>query len=401
MENKAKDGKKNEEILLSQDAREKLENFEKEQENFKNNLSNKDVPLVHDIMYIGGLNILYDYKDKNVGISGLIVIDYKSLEIVYEDYNLIKIDEPYIPSFLSFRELSHYAKLIEDLKIKAPHFIPQIFLLNRTGIFHPEGFGIACHLGVLKDIAIIGCTKTVFSVDGITKEQVKEMAKEELKKKGDSFKLIGFSGNHWGYALKYSNNEDKPLIISIGNKISNETSLKIIKKMCKISIPEPIRIVNLLIKRLIIARNKYGRNNNHNILNWNLKDYLEQKKEYLHRYLNQSYDEKVNNELNIGEKNIQESSRGIRVKGRRRGGKGNGSGKHNRRINLNQNFIKNEEKKNKDNEKNNLLIEKFSERRNKEKIDKIIPIIIGPCFLGKSSILKILMKDGFLNENNY
>ena len=206
MENKAKDGKKNKEILLSQDAREKLEYFEKEQENFNNNLSNKDVPLVHDIMYIGGLNILYDYKDKNVGISGLIVIDYKTLEIVYEDYNLIKIDEPYIPSFLSFRELSHYAKLIEDLKIKAPHFIPQIFLLNRTGIFHPEGFGIACHLGVLKNIAIIGCTKTVFSVDGITKEQVKEMAKEELKKKGDSFKLIGFSGNHWGYALKYSNN---------------------------------------------------------------------------------------------------------------------------------------------------------------------------------------------------
>ena len=168
--------------------------------------------------------------------------------------------------------------------------------------------------------------------------------------------------------------------------------------MCKISIPEPIRIVNLLIKRLIIARNKYGRNNNHNILNWNLKDYLEQKKEYLHRYLNQSYDEKVNNELNIGEKNIQESSRGIRVKGRRRGGRGSGSGKHNRRINLNQNFIKNEEKKNKDNEKNNLLIEKFSERRNKEKIDNIIPMIIGPCKLGMCSILKKLMKDGFLNE---
>lgn len=271
MEKKAKDEKKNGEISLSQDDQEKIENWKKEQENFKNNLSYKDAPLVHDIMYIGGLNISYDYKDKNVGISGLIVLDYKTLEKVYEDYNLIKIDEPYIPSFLSFIELSHYAKLIEDLKTNAPHFIPQIFLLNRTGILHPEGFGIACHLGVLKDIAIIGCTKTVFNVDGITKEQVKEMAKEELKKKGDYFKLIGFSGNHWGYALKYYNNEDKPLIISIGNKISNETSLKIVKKRCKISIPEPIRLVDLLIKRLIIARNKYGRNNNHNILIWNLK----------------------------------------------------------------------------------------------------------------------------------
>lgn len=245
MEKKAKDEKKNGEISLSQDAQEKIENWKKEQESFKNNLSYKNAPFVHDIMYIGGLNISYDYKDKNVGISGLIVLDYKTLEKVYEDYNLIKIDEQYIPS--------HYAKLIEDLKTNAPHFIPQIFLLNRTGMLHPEGFGIACHLGVLKDIAIIGCTKTVFNVDGITKKQVKEMAKEELKKKGDYFKLIGFSGNHWGYALKYSNNEDNPLIISIGNKISNETSLKIVKKMCKISIPEPIRLVDLLIKRFIIA----------------------------------------------------------------------------------------------------------------------------------------------------
>jgi len=209
-------------------------------------------------------------------------------------------------------------------------------LLNRTGILHPEGFGIACHLGVLKDISIIGCTKTVFSIDGINKEQVKEMAKEELKKKGNSFKLIGFSGKHWGYALKYSNNEDKPLIISIGNKISNETSLKIVKKMCKISIPEPIRLVVLLIKRLIIARNKYGRNNNHNISNWNLKDFLNKKKEYLHRYLNQTIDEKINNELNIGEKSTQKSWRGKGFTGR---------GKHNRRINLNENFIKSEEKK--------------------------------------------------------
>jgi len=54
-----KDEKKNEEKFLFQDAYEKLENWKKEQDNFKNNLSNEDSPLVHDIIYIGGLSISY------------------------------------------------------------------------------------------------------------------------------------------------------------------------------------------------------------------------------------------------------------------------------------------------------------------------------------------------------
>lgn len=156
-------------------------------------------------------------------------------------------------------------------------------------------------------------------------------------------------------------------------------------------------------------------------MNRNLKDYLEQKKEYLHCYLNQSIDKKIYNILNIGEKNIRGSSRGRGLKeGEKEEKEGRGRGKHNRRININQNFIKNEENKNKDNEQNNPLTilnlntnrisiknpfsllpmksnEKFSEIRNKEKIDHIISNF-GSRNRGKAYILKRVMKDGFLNE---
>lgn len=348
------EGKKRYELLLAQVDPEKLENWEKEQENLKNNLSNEDDPLVHDVIYIGGLDISYDNKSRKVGISGIVILEYKTLEIVYEDYNVVKIEEPYVPGFLAFREVKHFVKLIDDLKNNSPEFIPQVFLLDGNGILHSKGLGIACHLGVLEDIATIGCSKTVFSVDGITKDQVKLLSKENLKKKGDSFKLIGYSGKHWGYALKTSENED-PLIISMGNKISNETSLKIVKKVCKKRIPEPIRLADLLTRRLINARRKYGRNNN--IWNWNLKEYYEQNKEYIHSNLIQEIDDKMDDDvLSWGKPIFNRGGRG-RGRGWERG-RGRGRFRGGERGRGNQEFNafndSNREKDNNDKDDNNI-----------------------------------------------
>ena len=316
------DSKKRYEILLSLTDQEKLKNWEKEQDKLKNNLSNEDDPMLQDILYIGGVDISFDKKDKRVGISGIVILDYKTLDIVYEDYNLVKIDEPYIPGFLAFREVKHLVKLVEDLKDNAPHFLPQVILLDGNGILHSRGFGLACHLGVLTDIATIGCSKTVFSVDGFTKNKVKEIAKNNLVKKGDSYELVGLSGRHWGYVLKSSNKEgDEPLIISMGHKITNQTSLKIVKKMSKRVIPEPIRIADLITRRLITARKKFGMKNN--IQNWNLKDYLNEDKEYLHKNLEQCIEDEKDNEkdeVDIYFEN-RRRRRGDRG-GRSRGGRG-------------------------------------------------------------------------------
>ena len=80
---KTLEGKERYNILLSQADQDKLKIWEKEQERLKNNLSNEDDPLLNDIMYIGGVDISYDRNDKNVGISGLVILDYKSINIVY------------------------------------------------------------------------------------------------------------------------------------------------------------------------------------------------------------------------------------------------------------------------------------------------------------------------------
>ena len=114
--------------LLSQKDSEILKKWGKEQYELKNKLIKIDDDILQNIKYIGGVDISFhkDY-DKNkdepqMGISALVICDIKTLKIVYEDYKIVTIDEPYIPGFLAFREVRHFVNLIENLK-KIPHNI--------------------------------------------------------------------------------------------------------------------------------------------------------------------------------------------------------------------------------------------------------------------------------------
>ena len=270
--------------LLSQKEPEILSKWRKEQEELKKKLIKEDDPSLKEIKYIGGVDISFDKNDSSIGISALVICDSKTLKIVYEDYELIKIEEPYIPGFLAFREVKHFVKLIEKLKNNNKELIPQVILVDGNGIHHIKGFGLASHLGVLVDIPTIGCSKTVFALDGITKKKVEEIDRDNLKNKGDTFKLIGNSGTHWGYVYKSNINED-PLIINLGNKICNDTSLNIVKNCCinNNRIPEPIRLSDKISRRLIWAH--------HNFVEkfpkkkWDLKRYLKEKNYYIHNKL--------------------------------------------------------------------------------------------------------------------
>lgn len=269
---------------LSQKDPEILKQWRKEQDELKKKLIDTDDDELNYIKYIGGVDISFDKYDSKVGISALVVCDAKTLEIVYEDYKVVTIDEPYIPGFLAFREVKHLVELVNNLKENHPEYIPQVILVDGNGIFHIKGFGLACHLGVLVDLPTIGCSKTVFAIDGITKKSVEDINYSYLKKKKDSYPLNGNSGIKWGYALKSSDEEDEePMIISMGHKISQDTALKIVKKTCIYRIPEPIRLSDKISRRLIYARKNFLEKFPNK--KWDLKKYLKDKNKYIHEKL--------------------------------------------------------------------------------------------------------------------
>jgi len=278
------EGQERYDAMISQKDPEILKKWGKEQYELKEKLKKTDNPSLQNIKYIAGVDISFiknnNEDSQQLGISALVVCDYKTLKIVYEDYKLVTIDEPYIPGFLAFREVKHFVNLIEELKQNSPQYIPQVILVDGNGIFHNKGFGLASHLGVLVDIPTIGCGKTVFAVDGITKRKVEDIYYYELKKKGDAKKLIGKSRTQWGYALRTTKEYDYPMIISIGHKVSNETALQIVKNTCIYRVPEPIRLSDKISRRLVRGYKTFK--DKHPYKNWNLKKYLSDRYNYIH-----------------------------------------------------------------------------------------------------------------------
>ncbi len=251
--------------------------WKSEQNSLKSQLVEKDDFNFNfkDIKLIGGMDISASKKEPNVAIAALVVVEFKTLKIVYEKYELVTMTQPYVPGFLAFREVDHLTPLINTLKEDKPDLVPDIILLDGNGIIHSNRFGLACHLGVLCDIPTIGCAKTVFSVDGITKYKVKKAAESELINSGDYTLLIGDSGDCWGAAMKTTKKSYVPMIVSIGHRISLDSAIEVVRKCCRFRVPEPIRISD---KRSRLLIDKYEKDK---VYSFDIDYYLRKMKQNL------------------------------------------------------------------------------------------------------------------------
>jgi len=152
---------------------------------------------------------------------------FKLPELIHIEDSIVKmkLEFPYIPNFLSFREGKALMEAIKNLKIK-----PHVILFDGQGIAHPMSFGIASHIGVLLDIPSIGCAKS---------RLIGEY--EEPKKERGSFSYLYYRGEIVGVVLRTKDNV-KPLFVSPGHLIDIPSSMEIVLKANKqYRIPEPLR----------------------------------------------------------------------------------------------------------------------------------------------------------------
>jgi len=187
-----------------------------------------------DIKLVGGLDISFSPTDQNLGCAYITVVKYDTLEIVYENYTVAKLTTPYISGFLAFREYELYQNLVNHIPSEVK---PDVIMVDGNGILHHCGAGSASHLGVMFDIPTIGVAKTLLSLDGLNEKAIKETIK---KGKLTSYPLKGTSGKVYGNAL-VGPGSTNPVYVSLGHKISLETSITVIMKTMKHKIPEPIR----------------------------------------------------------------------------------------------------------------------------------------------------------------
>ncbi|GAB4854083.1 hypothetical protein Ancab_022665 [Ancistrocladus abbreviatus] len=191
------------------------------------------------LKYVGGVDISFSKEDPSIACGTLVVLDLQSLNIVYDDYSVVRLQIPYIPGFLAFREAPILLGLLKKMKEDTHPFYPQLLMVDGNGLLHPRGFGLACHLGVLADIPTIGVGKNLHHVDGLSQLRVRELLKDAACK--EVVDLIGNSGHTLGVAVKSTIGVLKPIFISVGHRISLATAIKVVKLTCKYRVPEPIR----------------------------------------------------------------------------------------------------------------------------------------------------------------
>ena len=78
----------------------------------------------HGLKRIAAVDISYSKTDAQKAVAALIIFDFPSFNIIYEDYQQDEAEYPYIPGFLAFKEIPSYTILFDRLKTNAPEMFP-------------------------------------------------------------------------------------------------------------------------------------------------------------------------------------------------------------------------------------------------------------------------------------
>jgi deoxyribonuclease V len=179
---------------------------------------------------IAGADVSFK-KGKAIGIVA--VLSFPELKLIESIKRIAKINYPYIPGLLTFREGPVLEECFKKLKSN-----PDIIIFDGQGIAHPRNMGIATHMGILLDKPTIGCAKTWLYGDfRVPKES-----------RGSFSYLLEHKKRKIGVVLR-TKDDVKAVFVSPGNKIDIKSSIKIILKCTKeYRLPEPLRLAHRLSK---------------------------------------------------------------------------------------------------------------------------------------------------------
>ncbi len=172
-------------------------------------------------------------KKRHLFFASIIIFELQTMERVEAVTASGKIDFPYIPGLLSFRESPILLKAISKIKSE-----PDVIILDAQGIAHPRGIGLASHIGLLLDKPSIGCAKT---------RLIGEYS--EVGENVGNYTLLKTKEKTVGAVLRTRKNV-KPVFISPGHKIDLNTSIDLVLKCCRgYRLPEPVRQAHNLVKK--------------------------------------------------------------------------------------------------------------------------------------------------------
>lgn len=199
-----------------------LEKLKKEQIEFSGKVIIKDS--FKEINTIAGCDQLVI---GDVIYSCVVVCDYENMSIIEKTFASRKVEFPYMPGFLAYREAPVIIDAFSKLKKK-----PNLMLVDGNGILHPRRFGIASYLGIALNISTIGVAKKLL-IGRVENDRI--FVADELR----GCKLEAKKGAN-------------PIYISPGHNVSVQSSLEIVKKCMRLphKMPEPLHLAHKFVNRI-------------------------------------------------------------------------------------------------------------------------------------------------------
>jgi deoxyinosine 3'endonuclease (endonuclease V) len=120
--------------------------------------------------YYGGVDVSFPALEGDPAVAVYVIL--LDQRVVYRDHVYFDLKVPYVPSYLSFREIHPLQYLVTKQISQQPLLTPAAILVDGNGILHPRGAGIACFLGVQTGISTIGVGKSLYCEAGLWKDLV-------------------------------------------------------------------------------------------------------------------------------------------------------------------------------------------------------------------------------------
>lgn len=159
--------------------------------------------------------------------AGIVVVSFPDLRILETAFAKQKGTFPYVPGYLSFREIPVVLEAFKKMKTQ-----PDVLCVDGQGVAHPRSLGIATHLGLVLDIPSVGFAKSILYGRG-----------PEPKSEVTSFEyLLDPRTNERIGAQVRTKSNTKPMIISPGHRVTVDDAIELALATTRgYRVPEPTR----------------------------------------------------------------------------------------------------------------------------------------------------------------
>jgi deoxyribonuclease V len=177
----------------------------------------------YSIKQVCGVDVSYH---TNIAYCAAVIMNRHSFEIIETKQYRSTIEFPYISGFFMLREAGPIFATLKKLESSF-----DVLLINGHGVLHPRRMGLASFIGLLVDKATVGIAKRLLcGVENINN-------------------YVTIDQNICG--KKITRDGHNCVYVSVGHKISLETSVKLVKGLLreKGRIPEPLMTADLMSKK--------------------------------------------------------------------------------------------------------------------------------------------------------